>query len=458
MTTVLTFFPSSAMQMKRFLAGTVATLTVFGLTGTLAFAQTASQVTLASGSNPATYGSTVTLTSTVTPSTATGNISFYDGSLFLGSATLSGGIATFQTSALSQGVHSLNAYYGGDANDSSATSNTMQELVAQSTATTQTTTALWSSVNPSTYGNSITLTANVNQSPATGTVTFFDGTTTLGTASLSGGIATLPISSLSGGTHSLTAMYQGDGTYLPSVSSTFTQNVNGTTNQTSTSTSLTSSMNPSTYGNTVNFTATVSPSAATGNVTFYDGSVNLGTMALSYGTATLSVSSLAAGNHSLTAVYNSNGTYTGSTSNAFTQTVNNGTTVTTISADCSTAMNAQVTTMSSAIDTLSSAMKTAWQNRANAIAAVVALTDAQQQRTALQQAKSTFTQAVNQAQQQYESSQQNAENAIQTACTITTTHANNGNYYMGNEMGNGNGSLLRSFMLLRRNHRMMMRR
>ena len=59
---------------------------------------------------------------------------------------------------------------------------------------------------------------------ATGTVTFLDGTTHLCNAvSLSGGLATCTTSSLAVGSHSITASYNGDGYYLPSTSSIFTQ-------------------------------------------------------------------------------------------------------------------------------------------------------------------------------------------------------------------------------------------
>src|SRR5207237_9172797 len=57
--------------------------------------------------------------------------------------------------------------------------------------------------------------------------------------------------------------------------------VTQTVNAAATSTGLTSSPNPSTFGQSVALTATVSPSAATGTVTFKDGSTSLGTGTLS---------------------------------------------------------------------------------------------------------------------------------------------------------------------------------
>ena len=92
-------------------------------------------------------------------------------------------------------------------------------FVARPAAAASTTTALTSSSNPSTFGSSVTFTATVSPSAATGTVTFMDGAATLGTGTLSGGVATFATSSLSAGGHSLTAEYGGDSGYLGSTNS-----------------------------------------------------------------------------------------------------------------------------------------------------------------------------------------------------------------------------------------------
>src|ERR1039458_10509212 len=89
-----------------------------------------------------------------------------------------------------------------------------------------------------------------------------------------------------------------------------------------TTTTVKSSLNPSTYGSTVTFTATVTPSAATGTVTFKDGSTTLGTGTISSGTATYSTSKLAVGSHLITASYGGNTVYNSSISPTLTQGVN----------------------------------------------------------------------------------------------------------------------------------------
>jgi hypothetical protein len=93
-----------------------------------------------------------------------------------------------------------------------------------------------------------------------------------------------------------------------------------------TATSVTSSLNPSSSGASVTFTATVTSTAGgnpTGTVTFFDGAASIGTDSLNpAGKANLATSALSAGSHSITAVYAGDTAYIGSTSPALTQTVN----------------------------------------------------------------------------------------------------------------------------------------
>ena len=96
-----------------------------------------------------------------------------------------------------------------------------------------------------------------------------------------------------------------------------------------TTTTLASTPNPSTVGQAVTLTATVRPVApatgvATGTVTFRDGATTvLGTATLgATGTASIVVSTLAAGSHSLTAAYGGSLDFLASTSAAVPQVVN----------------------------------------------------------------------------------------------------------------------------------------
>ena len=93
-----------------------------------------------------------------------------------------------------------------------------------------------------------------------------------------------------------------------------------------TTTALASNNNPSLLGQSVTFTATVTPATGTaiptGTVTFKDGTATLGTVLLAGGTTTFSISTLAIGTHSITAVYNGDSGFNGSTSQVLTETVN----------------------------------------------------------------------------------------------------------------------------------------
>ena len=79
-------------------------------------------VSLSTASNSSTFGAPVTMTAAVTPATATGKITFYDGVTVLGTKPLSSGSATFSTVLLPAGARKLTAYYSGDSNFLSARS------------------------------------------------------------------------------------------------------------------------------------------------------------------------------------------------------------------------------------------------------------------------------------------------------------------------------------------------
>lgn len=292
---------------------------------------------LISSLNPAIAGQSVTFTATVAGTTSnspapTGAVSFLDGTATLGTGTLNGaGVATYATSALTTGSHSISAVYGADSNYVGSTSGVLAEAinpVAKATSTT----VLASSVNPSLTGQSVVLTATVagttsNTPVPTGTVTFVDGTTTLGIATLNGSSqASLTVSTLALGSHPISAAYGADTNYAGSTSGTLTQVVNAPPKG-STSTVVASSANPTTLGQTVALTATVTGTTSntplpTGTVTFLDGSAILGAGSLNgSGIATYSTSALAVGSHSITAQYSGDGVYLGSTSSVLSQSI-----------------------------------------------------------------------------------------------------------------------------------------
>ncbi len=207
--------------------------------------------------------------------------------------------------------------------DSSAT-NTPSNLLLQGIVenTYSSTVLLSATPDPSIVGQDVTFSVQVVSAGgivATGSVTLLDGTDTLTTLPLVNGIVTANISTLAIGKHTITASYAGDvnndaGTSAPVIQVVQAAPVDG-----GTSTTLTSSANPSAVGSTVTFTAAVTSVAGTstqptGTVTFLDGTTVLGTAALAGGKASLNVSTLQQGTHSITAKYGGSGTYTASTS------------------------------------------------------------------------------------------------------------------------------------------------
>jgi hypothetical protein len=291
--------------------------------------QAASATTISSSVNPAVFGQAMTFTATVSPiapgvGVPTGTVTFLDGTATLGTATLSSGQATFSTSSLAVGSHSISAGYGSDANFTSSSSGVITQIVNRAS----TSTSVSASTNPSVSGQTIVFSASVSVlgpgfGAPTGTVTFLDDSTTLGTAALSSSGAASLSTNLLAGTHTITAVYGGDANFSSSTSPVVSQIVN----KAGTSTTVVSSVNPSSNGQAVTFTATVSiavpgSGVATGTVTFKDGSTVLGTSSLNAsGKATLTTSSLSPGSHSITAVYNGDANFTGSTSTVLAQVV-----------------------------------------------------------------------------------------------------------------------------------------
>ncbi|HWW23083.1 MAG TPA: Ig-like domain repeat protein [Edaphobacter sp.] len=181
------------------------------------------------------------------------------------------------------------------------------------------------SANPAStqFGTPITFTATVAPNGATGAVKFSNGAIVLGTGTLSSGVATLTTSSLNAGTYTISATYPGDANYSASTSGPVTVTiVKATPGQGGTqAVTVASSLNPSVFGNSVTFTATV-PATATGTVTFYAGTISLGTAAITAGKATLTTSALAAGTPSITAQYGGDANFNSAASTALAQVVN----------------------------------------------------------------------------------------------------------------------------------------
>ncbi len=111
---------------------------------------------------------------------------------------------------------------------------------------------------------------------------------------------------------------------------------------------LVSSQNPSTFGQTVTFTAMVSPGSAIGSVQFLDGTIVLGTVPVSGGMAELPLAALAVGSHPMTAVYSGDATNAGSTSAVLTQVVTKTASATAVSSSVNPSTVGQAVTFTGA--------------------------------------------------------------------------------------------------------------
>ena len=236
-----------------------------------------------------------------------GTVALTDGTTPLATLTLntSGG-ATYTSSALTPGNHSIVASFAGDANDAASASAAVATTVNIAT----TSTSLASSANPALAGAAVTFTANivtVGGTP-TGTVTFYDGTNLLGNTTLTGtsgtsGIAALTVATLTPGNHTVTARYVGDTDDQTSTSAAITEQIVQSVGVT-----LVSSANPSLLTDGVTFTVTVTNGSAsavpTGTVTLTDGGTAVGTATLSAnGVASFTIASPALGTHTMVATY-----------------------------------------------------------------------------------------------------------------------------------------------------------
>ena len=291
---------------------------------------------IASSVNPTTYNQATIFTAKVTPAFGglpTGTVTFTDTTLgmVLGTVPLNPllrGILTY--SALAVGTHNITATYNGDANYTGSTSPVKVQVVNKAPSSS----ALMSSLNPSTFGAAVALTATISSTNGvtpTGTVNFMEGATMLGSGTLSSSQTGILISTLSVGVHNLTAVYLGDGNFVGSTSPVLVQTVN----RAATTTTVTSGLNPSTFGQTVTFNANVTSSGgtATGTVTFLDGATTLGTANLVNHRGSFTTSALTGGTHSITVAYSGDTSFAPSTSSVLMQGVNRAATTASLTAN-----------------------------------------------------------------------------------------------------------------------------
>jgi hypothetical protein len=238
-----------------------------------------------------------------TSGTPAGIVNLLDGTSHLIGVHLSGGQATVALASLTPGTHTITAEYV-PATGWAASSATLQQVVDPVNVTATMT------VNGSeVYAlQTIDLTAIVKPPTAgptpTGTVQFSLDFSPVGSSKLVNGAATFATSITTPGYHTFSAEYAGNLYYNPGYAEGPTLNVlvNPTV------TSLQATPNPALAAQPVTLTASVTSSTATqalpsGGVEFIDNGGQIGSAQLAKGTASIKLSSLAVGTHSITVSY-----------------------------------------------------------------------------------------------------------------------------------------------------------
>ncbi len=281
-----------------------------------------SNATLSGTLNSGVYTSNVLVT--ITSSDATSGVShtYYslDGAGYVAYSS------PLTVSSTNRGPHTV-LYYSTD-----VAGNFSSVKTVSFTISTATTTTITSSLNPSIFGQAVTFTATVVANPSgapTGTVNFLHGTTVLGSANITNGVAKLTLTNLGVGTTHVNAAFVGNTRYIASSSSALAQVIN----KASSTTAITSSLNPSAYGQAVTFKATVTPAhggTATGTVKFLHGTDVLGTATLAGNVASLTLTNLAVGTTHINASYAGDADVNSSSSSALAQVINKASTTTTL--------------------------------------------------------------------------------------------------------------------------------
>jgi hypothetical protein len=325
------------------------------------------------------YGQTITFTATVTgvcSTPPTGQIQFKNSGADLGTpqdlAAIGGNTsqATLScncTSPLAVNTYSVTAEYlpGAETNYLSASSpDSVSHTVDKATPSVSNVTRAPDS--DTVYGQTITFTATVTgvcSTPPTGQIQFKNSGANLGApqdlAAIGGNTsqATLTYdytSPLAAGNYSITAEYV-PGTDIHYLTASSPGSLSHTVNKADTTTSLDSSQNPSVFGQSVTFTATVTavpPGAGipTDNVTFKEGATTLGTGNLNgAGQATFTTSTLSVGVHNITAEYVDDGNFNASTSSPLTQTVDKADTTTALISSPNPSVSGQSVTFTATV-------------------------------------------------------------------------------------------------------------
>jgi hypothetical protein len=266
--------------------------------------------TLSISAPPVTYNTNglVTLMVTSPSGTPTGNVSLsVDGAPAISQPLNGSAQATFTITSPGAGPHSLSASYSGNFNPTNGTGSLNVNLSPTATSITSGLTAATVTGQGYSVGVHVGAVAPGAGTP-TGTVTVNDGSSSC-VALLSGGSGTCTLTSTTAGMKTITAIYNSDGNYL-STSITGTHTVS----LAATGLIVSSSETPSTFGDSVILTASLSvktpgSGTPTGTVSWTIDGKAAGTG------STLTIATLAVGPHTVAAAYSGDSNFVGSSGN-----------------------------------------------------------------------------------------------------------------------------------------------
>ncbi|HBR44304.1 MAG TPA: autotransporter domain-containing protein, partial [Afipia sp.] len=234
--------------------------------------------------SPSIAGQSVTFTATMTGTASNGTpngtvtFDFGDGTAAT-PVTLSGGTASISHTYATAGNKTVTANYSGDSTNYVASSASMTQTVNKVTSSP----GLNITPSPAVVGQASTFSVTVPGAsgvPAptgTATINFGDGSSNA-VLTLSSGTASTTHTYAAAGNFTVSLTYSGDTNYAnaaPTFPVTVSAGTSGTT--------LGSSANPSPFGQSVTFTATVTGTNPTGTVQFFDGATLLGSGIVSAG-------------------------------------------------------------------------------------------------------------------------------------------------------------------------------
>jgi uncharacterized repeat protein (TIGR01451 family) len=309
-------------------------------------AQTATTTQLITSGSPSAAGEDVIFTATVVPAmpgaqSPSGTVTFLDSGTPIGTGTLTpngtSSVALFTTDmlpagTLSVGTHTITTSYPGDSNFGGSSGGPLTQTVIKN----DTKTLILASPNPSATNQPVAfdvvlspVTPAVSKVFPTGTVNVFDNGNLIASPTLSstGGNsqATFSTSFASTGNHNITMSYAGDANFNGNTNGTLTQVVNAPV-AVDTSVTIAASLPTSVFGQSVTFTATITPASGTtapgGTVTFSDGITTIGTAtasqigATNMSSASITTTTLPVGNLTITASYSGNSTFNPSSGTA----------------------------------------------------------------------------------------------------------------------------------------------